>query len=146
MPTSLDLVLQTIKYEYQVLKDNPEINNPEAFSDFSFDELIKKLESLLIKAFEEKEQELGSELMSEAGRHLFLRSIDEYWVEHLQGLDSLKEGIHLRGYGNKQPIVEYKTEALILFDNLINNIRRQACQWIFRVEKFEKAEREKIYI
>jgi preprotein translocase subunit SecA len=94
-------------------------------------ELLETLTEYAIQAYEEKEQELSLEVMREAEKQVLLQSIDQHWVEHLQALDALKEGIHLRGYGNKQPLIEYKTEALALFDRLISSIRKQAIIWIF---------------
>ena len=99
----------------------------------SFVELQEYLTELILEIYAEKENELG-ESFEEIQRQIFLHSIDQHWVQHLQSLDSLKEGIHLRGYGNKQPIIEYKTEALTLFDNLISAIRRQSLIWLFHTQ------------
>jgi preprotein translocase subunit SecA len=128
LPTQLDLVLSALDASF------PSINSRFDFaklSELSFSELLETLTEYAIQAYEEKEQELSLEVMREAEKQVLLQSIDQHWVEHLQALDALKEGIHLRGYGNKQPLIEYKTEALALFDRLISSIRKQAIIWIF---------------
>ena len=128
LPTQLDLVLSALDASF------PSISSRFDFaklSELSFSELLETLTEYAIQAYEEKEQELSLEVMREAEKQVLLQSIDQHWVEHLQALDALKEGIHLRGYGNKQPLIEYKTEALALFDRLISSIRKQAIIWIF---------------
>jgi preprotein translocase subunit SecA len=133
LPSQLDLLIGNLCAEFPQLEHNPEITVAK-LSELSFAELVETIMEAAKQAFEEKEEELTSAVMEEAQRQVFLESIDQHWVDHLQALDSLKEGIHLRGYGNKQPLIEYKTEALALFDQLINSIRRQAIIWIFHIQ------------
>ena len=132
-PSNLDLLLDAIKRDYPVLESHPELN-PEKFSDVSFVELLENLQEVALAALKAKQNELGDVMRKEAQQYVFLKATDEYWVQHLQSLDALREGIHLRGYGNKQPLIEYRTEALALFDQLINSVRRQAVQWLFHIE------------
>ncbi len=81
----------------------------------------------IIKAAKEfynkKEEMLGHELMARLERFATLNVIDHKWKEHLREMDDLKEGIGLRAYGQKDPLVEYKTEAFKLFLELLNQIR-----------------------
>jgi preprotein translocase subunit SecA len=129
-PSSMDLLLSAIEAE---IPDFNEKVSLEKITEMSFVELQEYLTELILEIYAEKENELG-ESFEEIQRQIFLHSIDQHWVQHLQSLDSLKEGIHLRGYGNKQPIIEYKTEALTLFDNLISAIRRQSLIWLFHTQ------------
>lgn len=137
LPRQIDLLLMALSGEFTVLSDNPALT-PEAFSEFSFDELVAHIQDELINEFNKQETELTTPVFEEALRYIFLKSIDEHWVEHLQALDALRDGIHLRGYGNKQPLIEYKREAFEMFEGqLFANIRKQAAQWIYHVEKQE---------
>ncbi len=129
-PSCLDLLMANLVANFPGLASKLEFNSQD-LSEHSFIGLQEKLAELVSLVYEEKGAELGGELLVQAQRQIFLRSVDEHWVEHLQALDSLKEGIHLRGYGNKQPLIEYKTEALGLFDRMIGSIRRQAIAWLF---------------
>ncbi|MDX1918535.1 MAG: preprotein translocase subunit SecA [Candidatus Caenarcaniphilales bacterium] len=126
----ITLMMNNLFAQIPYLAESTELT-PEKLSGCSFTELLGICQEEALKCYQRKRQELGDELMEEAQRQVFLNSIDEHWVEHLQALDALKEGIHLRGYGNKQPLIEYRTEALALFDSMIASIRKQAVSWIF---------------
>src|SRR3954452_1865782 len=87
-----------------------------------------------LKLYEEREEELGEELMRELERYLLLQIIDERWREHLYDMDYLREGIHLRGFAQIEPLVAYKNEAFTLFEDLMNSIWTDFAGLIFRVE------------
>src|SRR4030042_4862882 len=72
--------------------------------------------------------------MREAERAIMLRSIDVLWIDHLTAMDELRTGIGLRGYGQRQPLVEFKAEAYRMFQNLIQGIDNSIVNTIFRVE------------
>jgi len=72
-----------------------------------------------------KESEVGNENIKEIQRQIMLHVIDSKWVEHLHNMDALREGIHLRGYGQKDPLMEYKKEAFDMFEQLLLDIKRE---------------------
>lgn len=74
-------------------------------------DLVNTIAEEAVEAYEEKEEELGEELMRDLERHVLLEIIDERWREHLNDMDYLREGIHLRGFAEMQPIIAYKNEA-----------------------------------
>jgi len=74
--------------------------------------------------YEKKEQEVGSDNMRQIERIASLRVIDNLWVEHLENMDSLKDSVRLRAYGQRDPLVEYKKEALIMFKELLENYEK----------------------
>lgn len=80
-----------------------------------------------------KEAEYGSETLRELEQHFFIQSIDHHWKEHLLALDHLKEGIHLRGYAQKDPLVEYRKEGFALFKLLDKAIRQSALSRLYTV-------------
>ena len=82
--------------------------------------------------YNRKEQELGVEIMSRLERIATLQVIDEKWKEHLREMDDLKEGINLRAYGQKDPLVEYKREAFDMFVGMLGTINKEVLQIVFR--------------
>jgi len=97
-------------------------------------ELTDQLTQEALKLYSEREQELGDELMRGLERFLLLQIIDEKWREHLYDMDYLREGIHLRGFAQIEPIVAYKNEAYTLFTDLMNTIWADFARMIFHVE------------
>ena len=84
--------------------------------------------------YDHREQELGEELMREIERLLLLQIIDQRWREHLYDMDYLREGIHLRGFAQIEPLVAYKNEAFELFRDLMNTIWGDFTRMIFNVQ------------
>src|SRR5581483_5544476 len=84
--------------------------------------------------YEEKERQLGSEVMRELERMVLLSITDTKWREHLYEMDYLQEGIHLRAYGQKDPLTEYQREAFDMFQELTRGIRDDFVRYIYRVE------------
>ncbi|MCF8242550.1 MAG: SEC-C domain-containing protein, partial [Melioribacteraceae bacterium] len=82
--------------------------------------------------YKRKEEMLGSELMARLERYAVLSVIDEKWKEHLREMDDLKEGIGLRAYGQKDPLLEYKGESFQLFLQLLKSIRDEVITFCFK--------------
>jgi preprotein translocase subunit SecA len=112
--------------------------------DFEIEELDKegldreRLTALLtedaLKLYDEREQELGDELMRALERFLLLQIIDQKWREHLYDMDYLREGIHLRGFAQIDPLVAYKNEGFGLFEDLMNGIWSDFARMVYNVE------------
>ncbi len=94
------------------------------------DELNKVAEELFTK----KETEMGPEVFDGALRFVALQSIDELWMEHLDTMDHLRDSVRLRGYGQRDPLVEYKKEGHIMFQRLIAEINKQMVYMIFKIQ------------
>jgi len=86
------------------------------------------------EAYARKEARLTGELMRELERRILLHTLDSEWKDHLYSMDSLKEGIGLRGYGQRDPLIEYKKEAYDMFEDLIGGLKEEVSKLIFRVE------------
>jgi preprotein translocase subunit SecA len=84
--------------------------------------------------YEEREQNVGSQVMRELERLVLLNIVDTRWREHLYEMDYLQEGIHLRAYGQKDPLTEYRREAFTMFDELTASIEDGFVRYIYRVE------------
>ncbi len=95
--------------------------------------IVEFLKGLAKESYGKKEKEITPEIMRQIERAIYLRSIDTFWMNHLDDIDYLREGIGLRGYGQRDPLVEYKKEAYLLFQNLMVNIRSAVINSIFKV-------------
>ncbi|MHB1041680.1 MAG: preprotein translocase subunit SecA [Eubacteriales bacterium] len=94
-------------------------------------------------AYAAREQELGEENMRELERVVILRIVDDKWMDHLDAMDQLREGIGLRAYGQKDPLVEYKFEGYEMFQNMIDNIQEDVVRYMFRVNIVRREDRPK---
>ncbi|RLE08542.1 preprotein translocase subunit SecA [Candidatus Aerophobetes bacterium] len=107
-------------------------------------ELVEIAVKEVKKAYSEKEARLGEELMRALERMVLLHIIDSRWKDHLYAMDRLKEGIGLRGYGQRDPLVEYKREAYEMFEDLIQRIKEGVTEFIFKLEISREPYSEKI--
>ena len=98
------------------------------------EELTRMLLDDALSLYDEREGELGEELMRALERYLLLQIIDQRWREHLYDMDYLREGIHLRGFAQIEPLVAYKNEAFTLFEDLMNSIWADFARMIYNVE------------
>ncbi|HYV15715.1 MAG TPA: preprotein translocase subunit SecA [Conexibacter sp.] len=97
-------------------------------------ELTRRIVDDATRLYDEREQELGEEIMRVLERYLLLQTIDQRWREHLYDMDYLREGIHLRGFAQVEPLIAYKNEAFTLFQDLMNTIWADFTRMIFNVE------------
>ncbi len=98
------------------------------------DEIRETLLAALSEIYEAKEKVLGSETMRLHERFVMLQVVDQQWKDHLLAIDHLKEGIGLRGYGQRDPLVEYKKESFELFTLMKERIEDQIVQYLFRLQ------------
>jgi preprotein translocase subunit SecA len=98
------------------------------------EELVELLQTDAMKMYDQREEQLGEELMRALERYLLLQIIDNKWREHLYDMDYLREGIHLRGFAQIDPLVAYKNEAFDLFTDLMNSIWADFSRMIYHVE------------
>ncbi len=96
--------------------------------------LVADLREDVVRAYEEREEELGAEVMRWLERQILLQIIDERWREHLHDMDYLREGIHLRGFAQIDPLVAYKNEGFEMFKGLMNSIWEEFGRYLFHVE------------
>jgi len=96
-------------------------------------ELKEQIVQASIDFLKRKEEDLGADLMQQLMRMAMLQVIDMRWKEHLREMDDLKEGIHMRAYGQKDPLIEYKREAFELFVQMLGMINREVLGMIFRL-------------
>ncbi|MEI7441297.1 MAG: preprotein translocase subunit SecA, partial [bacterium] len=106
------------------------------------DSLAEWINTEAQKIYEAREKSYGTEALRELEKYFFLQSIDHHWKEHLLALDHLKEGIHLRGYAQKDPLVEYRKEGFALFKMLDQAIRQSALSRLYTARLLSQSERD----
>jgi preprotein translocase subunit SecA len=105
--------------------------DPQELSNLSRQEMEDHINDLLERRYKEKEELIGPENMHEAERIVMLNVIDNQWKDHLLSMDHLKEGIGLRGYGQKDPLIEYKKESFTLFQDMMDRIEDETIRYLF---------------
>ena len=102
--------------------------------DLDHDRFVDRLLQTARQAYEEQEKNIGVEGMRYLERVVFLQMVDTYWKDHLLNMDHLKEGIGLRGYGQKNPLNEYKREGFEMFANMIETVKQQTLATLFKIK------------
>jgi preprotein translocase subunit SecA len=97
------------------------------------EELRKFLIDLIHDLHKKREKELGESVMRQVEKYAYLGSIDRHWIDHIDYLDSLRESVGLRAYGQRDPLVEFKNEAYNLFERLVERINDEIARRIFRI-------------
>jgi preprotein translocase subunit SecA len=111
---------------------NVVIHSSDLESDHLSETLLQNtLTELVLQAYEKKEQQVGEEVLRDIERRSMLEVVDDEWRDHLHEMDLLKDGVHLRAYANKDPLIEYKRESFDLFQNLITRIQDQVTRKVF---------------
>jgi preprotein translocase subunit SecA len=123
----------------RVLADEWNIRLPlqaevQAATAITDEEILEKVLAAANEAFERKVNEIGPQNFTQFERIVLLQSIDTHWREHLSALDYLRQGIHLRGYAQKQPKQEYKREAFELFGQLLDSVKNEVTKMLMTVQ------------
>ena len=106
------------------------------------EQMFERLRDYAAEAYREKENRLGSELLRRLEKSLLLQVVDQQWKDHLQRLDHLREGVGLRGFAQKDPLNEYKTESFGMFRMMLESIREEAVMYLSLVEVKENADQQ----
>jgi len=112
--------------------------NPADLAGMNADQIDEEIYLKAQTAYEAKENLVGAALMRDAERNIMLHVIDDQWKDHLLSMDHLKEGIGLRGYGQKDPLVEYKKESYTLFQDMMDRIEDETIRYLYFL-RFEQA-------
>ena len=120
--------------------------SPEECKDLTTDKLTEVLAEQAHKVYEAKEQMLGAPIMRELERVVLLKNVDTKWMDHIDAMTELRNGIGLRAYGQHDPVVEYKREGFDMFDAMIDAIREDTVRMIFlaQVRTREEPKREQV--
>ena len=102
--------------------------------DLSRESLVQEFTEDALDAYDDREAGFGAELMREIERFVILQVVDTRWREHLESMDYLREGVHLRAMAQKDPLVEYRGEGHVMFEELSRMIREEVVLTLFHVE------------
>ena len=111
----------------------------QQMEDLGREELTEQLIDKAMKIYEEKETNYGP-LMRELERVVLLKTVDRYWMDHIDNMEELRKGIHLRAYGQKDPVVLYRMEGFDMFDQMIASIREDTARLMLTVQIRQKEE------
>ena len=101
------------------------------------DDLINELKNKAHEIYEAKEDEIGTDILRELERVVMLKIVDQKWMNHIDNMDELRKGIGLRGYGQKDPVVQYRLEGTDMFDDMIEDIKIDVVKILLHIHKKE---------
>ena len=130
----LDLLQQRMNEAFAL----PEPLDRDAILKMEKDEVATYLRELALNRYQQREAELGSEQFHEIERLILLKNVDLKWMEHLDAMDQLRQGINLRAYAQRNPVDEYKNEAFDMFQQMISEIQYETIRLMYRVTIVEK--------
>lgn len=108
------------------------------------DELKSTIHDLVIERYNEKEEEMSEDRMREFEKVVLLRAIDTKWMDHIDAMDQLRNGIHLRAYGQTDPLREYQAEGFAMFEDMLMAIENDATKYVMKAEIRNNLEREEV--
>ncbi len=103
----------------------------EQLAGLDREEVEQQIDDLLLARYDEKERMIGADNLRQAERIIMLNVVDNQWKDHLLSMDHLKEGIGLRGYGQKDPLIEYKKESFTMFQDMMDRIEDETIRYLF---------------
>ena len=135
-------LMQQIKQDF--LLDLPIATWLKEDDDLHEANLREKIVAAIKQAYDEKTEQIGAEIMQQIEKQVLLQQLDSHWKEHLAAMDYLRQGIHLRGYAQKNPKQEYKREALTLFTELLQIIKHDVLMLLSKIQVREETAVEAI--
>ena len=105
-------------------------------------EVVAKVQELALSKYAEKEKEVGSNELRELERVVMLKVVDQKWMDHIDAMDELKNGIGLRAYGQQDPVVKYRLEGMDMFDEMVFSIKHDVVKMLMNLRKQEEVKRE----
>ncbi|KAF0091076.1 MAG: preprotein translocase subunit SecA [Fusobacteria bacterium] len=107
----------------------------------SEEEIRRQFRDIAVAAYEKNEEQVGPEIMRFLEKQVVLRSVDKFWMAHIDNMDELRQGVNLRAYGQKNPLTEYKFESYDIFQVMVEDIKEEVARLIYRVKVVEPQER-----
>ncbi|MCU6792933.1 MULTISPECIES: preprotein translocase subunit SecA [Paenibacillus] len=108
------------------------------------DEITQYIKDLVQRIYEEREQMIGEEFMREFEKVVVLRAVDSKWMDHIDAMDQLRQGIHLRAYGGTDPLREYQFEGFAMFQEMIQSIQEEVATYIMKAHVEMNLERQQV--
>lgn len=118
--------------------------NIAALKEFSRAELAEQLLAAAHNFYAAREKEIGSEVMRELERVVLLKIVDSKWMEHIDAMHDLRQGVYLRAYGQQDPLIEYKHEAYEMFQEMVGAIQEEVVRLLFHLKVTQAPERKRV--
>ncbi len=132
----VDYVKGTLLNEDEITVEQLKGKDPEEMMDLIFGAVKNR--------YDEKEEQMTSEQMREFEKVILLRAVDSKWIDHIDAMDQLRQGIHLRAYGQTDPLREYQHEGFAMFENMVLAIEEDAAKYIMKAEIRNNLERQEV--
>ncbi len=126
----------------QEIKNIFGIDAEDAVNNTKPEELKNMIKSQALQIYADKENEIGEEHLREFERVVMLKVVDQKWMDHIDSMDELKNGIGLRAYGQKNPVDQYRVEGFDMFDEMVANIKLDVVKLVLHIQKLEELKRE----
>jgi len=131
-----DYVNVNLLSEDELTVDDLRGKDTEDIADFIFAKVKER--------YDEREEVMGDEQMREFEKVVLLRAVDSKWINHIDAMDQLRQGIHLRAYGQNDPLREYQNEGFAMFENMIASINEEAAKYVMKAEIRNNLERQEV--
>ncbi|MFQ5543796.1 MAG: preprotein translocase subunit SecA [Nitrospiria bacterium] len=135
-------LIEGLAHQFSFSVTTEELGFPAIGRDALKEDILKKVTDF----YQKKRDDFGLEISKTIEKQIFLQNIDTHWKDHLLAMDSLKEGIGLRGYGQKEPISEYKREGFEMFSAMIDRIKRDTIESLFRVQLVSREDKPAVSV
>ncbi len=129
-----------------LLRDNDLVYTADDLNTLEVEDIVNTIQQRASELYTAREEEYSSEVMRELERVMLLKSVDTNWMEHIDAMDQLKQGINLRAYGQHNPVIEYRNEGYDMFSAMTDAIREQTARLVLtvKIRKNEEVKREKV--
>ncbi|BCU83202.1 protein translocase subunit SecA [Polycladomyces abyssicola] len=124
----------------------PGMVSEEDLQDKEPDEIIEALYEAAKKTYDQRVEEIGFDRMQEFSKVVILRTVDRKWMDHIDAMDQLRQGIHLRAYGQTDPLREYQFEGFEMFEQMVREIQEEVVKYITKSSVGEEIEREEVAV
>ncbi|RDY25354.1 preprotein translocase subunit SecA [Romboutsia weinsteinii] len=130
-------------YLYHIFMPKGSIEIPD-MEKLKVEEIVEQTYEIAMKIYGGKEERIGSERMREVERVILLQSVDSHWIDHIDAMDQLRQGIGLRAIGQQDPVVAYKMEGFDMFDDMTKHIQEDTVRYLFNITIEEPVERKQV--
>ncbi len=132
-----------VEYMYNLFMPRGSIEVSD-IENLKIEEVIEKVYDIAMKIYNGKEERIGSERMREVERVILLQSVDNHWIDHIDAMDQLRQGIGLRAIGQQDPVIAYTDEGFNMFNEMNSHIKEDTIKYLFNITIEEPVERKQV--
>lgn len=134
---------EVAEYANNTLLDQDQLTKDELWGKEK-EEIVEHIYNLVLARYNEREEMMGTEMMREFEKVIVLRAVDSKWMDHIDAMDHLRQGIHLRAYGGTDPLREYQFEGFEMFHEMVNQIQQDVATYIMKAQVERNQERQAV--